>query len=94
MFGFPQEAFDFEAEWTGIGDTPGLAKLVQSDRHYEEPRRTRLERTPGDVLRPATTASPFLRDVAASPIRDMITGGRHKAMILAAWAILSILLHF
>ena len=34
----PQEAFYLEAEWTGIGDAPSLAELVQSDRHHEEPR--------------------------------------------------------
>src|SRR6266511_788997 len=81
---FPQEAFYLEAEWTGIGDAPGLAELVQSERHHEEPRGARLERTPGDVLRPATTAPPFQRDIAASPTSDMITGGRHSAITFAA----------
>src|SRR5512132_718275 len=87
---FPQEAFDLEAERTGIGDAPGLAELVQSDRHHEEPRTTRLERTPGDVRRPATTVPPFFRDSAASPTSDMTTGGRHSAITFAAWASFSI----
>ena len=86
---FPQEAFHLEAEWTGIGDAPGLAELVQSDRHHGEARSGRLERTPGEILRPATVPL-FLRDCAASPISNITTAGRLSATTLATWASLSI----
>jgi hypothetical protein len=87
---FPQEAFEFEAKGAGIGDAPRLAKLVQSDSHHQEPRSTRLEHTPGEVLRMATIVPRFFGDKAANPINDVTTGGRHSAIAFPAWANLSI----